>query len=93
MCGATSYRPVIERDASGALRPTSLFRCSGCSVVFTDPKAWRDGEAALHQAATNGVVKLTPDHAQSLDPVVRPAQQSRDFATYMTQPPPHTERR
>ena len=44
MCGATSYRRVIDRDGTGALRPTSLFHCSGCSVVFMDPKAWRDGE-------------------------------------------------
>ena len=43
MCGATSYRPVIARDAQGALRATDLFQCSGCSVVFTDPKAWREG--------------------------------------------------
>ena len=43
MCGATSYRPVIARDDSGAMRPSGLFQCSGCSVVFTDPKAWRDG--------------------------------------------------
>jgi len=43
MCGATSYRHVIARDEHGALRPTSLYQCSGCSVVFADPKAWRDG--------------------------------------------------
>ena len=42
-CGATNYRQVIARDASGDLRPTGLYRCSGCSVVFADPKAWRDG--------------------------------------------------
>jgi hypothetical protein len=23
----------------------SLYQCSGCSVVFADPKAWRGGEA------------------------------------------------
>ena len=22
---------------------TNLFRCSGCSVTFTDPSAWREG--------------------------------------------------
>jgi hypothetical protein len=43
MCGATSYRPVVARDANGAMRPTDLYRCSGCSVVFTDPGAWRNG--------------------------------------------------
>lgn len=44
MCGATSYRRVIDRDGIGTLRPTGLFICSGCSVVFLDPKAWRNGE-------------------------------------------------
>lgn len=43
LCGATSYRRVIQRDEGGALVSTSLFQCSGCSVVFADPKAWRDG--------------------------------------------------
>ncbi len=43
MCGATSYRPVIARDAAGAMTRTGLYLCSGCSVVFADPKAWREG--------------------------------------------------
>jgi hypothetical protein len=43
MCGATSYRAVISRDEVGAMRASGLFQCSGCSVVFADPKAWRDG--------------------------------------------------
>ncbi len=43
MCGATSYRPVIARDAAGAMTRTGLYRCSGCSVVFADPRAWREG--------------------------------------------------
>lgn len=45
MCGATSYRPVIARDESGSMRRTGLYQCSRCSVVFADPKAWRDGGA------------------------------------------------
>lgn len=43
LCGAASYRPVIARDAAGAMTHTGLYRCSGCSVVFADPKAWREG--------------------------------------------------
>ena len=42
-CGATNYRRVVERDAHGHLRATGLYQCSGCSVVFANPKAWRDG--------------------------------------------------
>lgn len=42
-CGATSYRRVIARNDQGALRPTEMYQCSGCSVVFAEPKAWREG--------------------------------------------------
>jgi len=45
LCGATSYRRVIERDDAGAMRPTGLYSCSGCSVVFANPAMWRDGGA------------------------------------------------
>ena len=44
MCGATSYRKVVARDESGAMKSTGLYQCSGCSVVFADPRAWREGE-------------------------------------------------
>ena len=46
MCGATSYRHVIARDGSGAMTPAGLYQCSGCSVVFADPAAWREGPQA-----------------------------------------------
>ncbi len=42
-CGARSYHRVIGRDRSGAMRATSLYHCTGCSAVFTDRRAWRDG--------------------------------------------------
>ena len=42
LCGASSYRRVIERDETGAMRHRGLFACSGCSVVFTDPGSWRE---------------------------------------------------
>lgn len=61
MCGATSYRNVIERDDTGALKPTGMFHCSGCSVVFADPRAWRHGEAeALAPQSALGVRSLAP---------------------------------
>lgn len=44
MCGATSYRKVVARDEAGAMKSTGLYQCSGCSVVFADPRAWREGE-------------------------------------------------
>ncbi len=59
MCGATSYRRVLARDERGALRPNGLYQCSGCSVVFADPQAWRDGGA--DQIQREAVKPLTPD--------------------------------
>jgi len=41
LCGATSYRRVISRDAEGRMVASGLYQCSGCSAVFADPKAWR----------------------------------------------------
>lgn len=39
-CGATSYQPVIERVASGALKPTGQYKCTGCRNVFASLRAW-----------------------------------------------------
>lgn len=61
MCGATSYRRVIDRDEAGALRPTDLFQCSGCTLVFVDPRAWRDGDAEpVQRSAADGITQLMP---------------------------------
>ena len=62
MCGATSYRRVLARDENGQLRPNGLYQCSGCSVVFADPRSWRDG----------GPDVVTQGEAKPLTPVLRP---------------------
>lgn len=43
LCGATSYRRVVARDEQGCTTVSGLFQCSGCSVVFADPRAWCEG--------------------------------------------------
>ncbi|APW39785.1 hypothetical protein RD110_23425 [Rhodoferax koreense] len=50
-CGTTSYQPVIGRDATGALRPTGQYRCTGCKVTFTEFKDWWGHDGAGHNAA------------------------------------------
>ena len=45
MCGAMSYRQVIARDDRGAMRPSGLYQCSGCSLVFSHHSAWRSSDA------------------------------------------------
>ncbi|MDR7379252.1 hypothetical protein J2X19_003946 [Rhodoferax ferrireducens] len=31
---------MIGRDATGALMPTGVYRCTGCRVTFTDARDW-----------------------------------------------------
>lgn len=51
-CGATSYRRVVARDEHGSMRATDQYLCSGCALVFADPKSWREGDAMELQPAT-----------------------------------------
>jgi len=39
-CGTPSYQRVIQREPSGALRPTGAYRCAGCHDVFESLRAW-----------------------------------------------------
>ena len=73
MCGATSYRPVVARGSADEMRQTGLYQCSGCSVVFVDPKAWRDGGIDAVEANPSSVTLLTPLRATPVTPVT-PAQ-------------------
>jgi hypothetical protein len=51
VCGSTSYRSVFDRNDEGAIRPTSLLRCSGCTLTFRNPKEWRARIEVAAQAA------------------------------------------
>jgi len=62
-CGATNYRRVIARDERGDLKPTGLYQCSGCSVVFANPKAWRDG--GVDELDARPVNRSSPKRASS----------------------------
>lgn len=90
MCGASSYRPVLDRDAAGAMRSTGLYRCSGCSVVFADPRAWREGGAddaapPVSPAAPAGAGAAPIPVAQDEPPAAQP--RAPDLRTYGTVPP------
>lgn len=54
ICGATSYRKVIARDASGAMRPMERLRCTGCEREFADVQAWRQGLPSAHAFPETG---------------------------------------
>jgi len=55
-CGATAYRPVIARDASGAMTPSGAYRCVRCKLEFTSIDQWRctAGPANSADAWTQG---------------------------------------
>lgn len=59
------------------MRATGLYQCSGCSVVFADPRAWREGggDAAPEAPVVRPLTPLPP--AAGHESVGAP-----DFATY-----------
>jgi hypothetical protein len=72
VCGATSYRRVLARDETGALKPNGLYQCSGCTVVFADPSAWRDGGPDL-AASRPDIKPMTPDRSTRTPGAASPA--------------------
>lgn len=51
-CGCTSYKPVIERNAEGAMAPSGRYKCVQCGVVFASVLQWRsDGMGAAMAAS------------------------------------------
>lgn len=52
LCGATSYRRVVGRNAAGAIKATGEYQCSGCSLTFFDTKVWHD--VPSHATSTAG---------------------------------------
>ena len=66
MCGAASYRRLVHRGPDGAMVYSGLYRCSGCSVTFSDPLAWRDaasGESTAH--VERAPVQIAPPPVES----------------------------
>lgn len=61
-CGATSYQPVMDRAANGALQPTGAYKCTGCRNVF----------ASLVGAAPPGGISGFPGQ-----PIQQPGQRDR----------------
>ena len=53
LCGAASYRRLTHRGPDGAMEYSGLYRCSGCSVTFSDPLAWREGPQAVPEAVAD----------------------------------------
>ncbi len=59
-CGATAYRPVITRDATGAMKASHVYRCVGCKLEFTNIDTWR-GTPPAEVAPPQSVV--APNHS------------------------------
>jgi hypothetical protein len=52
VCGAMSYRRMIARDANGRLTANGLYQCTGCSMTFSDPRAWHMTSGRTPSSAT-----------------------------------------
>ena len=55
LCSAASYRRLVHRGPEGAMTYSGLYRCSGCTVTFTDFAEWR--EASAREQATRHVAE------------------------------------
>ena len=45
-CGAASYARLVQRGPDGVMAYADRYRCSGCSLTFSDPAEWRRSENA-----------------------------------------------
>lgn len=43
-CGAASYARLVQRRPDGVMAYANRYRCSGCSLTFSDPAEWRRTE-------------------------------------------------
>lgn len=75
LCDAASYRRLTHRGLDGAMQYSGLYRCSGCSVTFSDPVTWREG-ADASEPVFNAVQRL-----ESTDAEVPPLGASADRRT------------
>ena len=60
-CGAATYSKVIQRNASGFMTPSGVYRCAGCKLLFTSIAEWRMGQPATDQAPDQQAIQN--DHA------------------------------
>ena len=46
-CGASSYARLVQRRPDGVMAYADRYRCSGCSLTFSDPAEWRRSDASI----------------------------------------------
>lgn len=69
LCGAASYRRLTHRGPDGVMSYSGLYRCSGCSVTFADPAAWRESPAIANPTrATEEQAGARPTQPQAAVP-------------------------
>jgi len=60
LCGATSYRRLTHRGPDGAMQYSGAYRCSGCSMTFTDTSEWREAEGPAVERTPQGAARKRP---------------------------------
>lgn len=54
-CGASSYQRLVRRDPDGVMRYSGVYKCSGCSLEFTQLGSWRERRMHPRSASTEAV--------------------------------------
>lgn len=62
-CGAASYARLVERRPDGVMAYADRYRCSGCSLTFSDPTEWRRSVNATMNASRALRVATGPSSA------------------------------
>ena len=50
-CDAANYARLVERRPDGVMAYADRYRCSGCSLTFSDSAEWRRSENATMSTA------------------------------------------
>lgn len=53
-CGATSYKSIMARDASGVMRASGRYQCVQCRRVFETVQDWKQAETLPNSDAVSG---------------------------------------
>jgi ribosomal protein S27AE len=53
-CGATSYKSLMARDASGAMRASGRYQCVQCQRVFASVQDWKQADTPISSDAVLG---------------------------------------
>lgn len=64
-CGTASYARLVQRGADGAMGYADRYRCSGCSLIFSNPAEWRVPDRTRASSTLPAVARNAPTYSTS----------------------------